>query len=176
MIAPGGGYGPDGPLLMYAALAARRRGAQSHPVMWDLPGAGGDLDDLAAMVHSRVTGVLSSLDAASPVLIGKSLGSLAAPVAADRGLAAVWLTPLLTVPAAVAALRRATRPFLLIGGTADQFWNGDLARSLTPYVTEVTDADHGMLVPGPLAASAAVLGEVTTAVERFLDDVAWPAS
>jgi hypothetical protein len=30
-------------------------------------------------------------------------------------------------------------------------------------------------VPGRLAASAAVLGEVMTAVERFLDDVAWPA-
>ena len=30
---------------------------------------------------------------------------------------------------------------------------GDLARSLTPYVTEVTGADHGMLVPGPLAGS-----------------------
>lgn len=175
VIAPGGGYGPDAPLLMYAGLAARRRGAQPHPVTWDLPGTGGDLDDLAAMVCARVSAVLDSLDVASPVLIGKSLGSLAAPVAAGRGLAAVWLTPLLTRPAAVAALRRATRPFLLVGGTADKFWDGDLARSLTPYVTEVDGADHGMLVPGPLAASAAVLGEVTTAVERFLDDVAWPA-
>jgi hypothetical protein len=31
-----------------------------------------------------------------------------------------------------------------------------------------------MFVPGGLAASAAVLGDVVTAVERFLDDVAWP--
>jgi hypothetical protein len=122
-----------------------------------------------------VAAAVDSLGAASPVLIGKSLGSLAADVAAERALAAVWLTPLLTAPAVVAALRRAASPFLLVGGTADQWWDGNLARSLTPYVTEVTDADHGMLVPGPLAASAAVLGEVTTAVERFLDDVAWPA-
>lgn len=32
-----------------------------------------------------------------------------------------------------------------------------------------------MFVPGrPLKESAAVLGEVATAVERFLDDVVWP--
>jgi hypothetical protein len=32
-----------------------------------------------------------------------------------------------------------------------------------------------MFVPGPLRESAAVLGEVSTAVERFLDEVVWPA-
>jgi hypothetical protein len=31
-----------------------------------------------------------------------------------------------------------------------------------------------MYVPGPLAASAAVLGQVATAVEDFLDEVVWP--
>jgi hypothetical protein len=35
-------------------------------------------------------------------------------------------------------------------------------------------ADHGMYVEGPLAGSAEVLGQVATAVERFLDDVVWP--
>jgi hypothetical protein len=29
-------------------------------------------------------------------------------------------------------------------------------------------------VPGPLANSMAVMGEVVTAVERFLDEVLWP--
>jgi len=33
---------------------------------------------------------------AAPVVVGKSLGSVAAPLAADRGPAAVWFTPLLT--------------------------------------------------------------------------------
>jgi hypothetical protein len=32
-----------------------------------------------------------------------------------------------------------------------------------------------MYVPGPLANSAAVLGQVVTAVEDFLDDIVWPA-
>ena len=102
-------------------------------------------------------------------MIGKSLGSLAAPLVADRGLAAVWFTPLLTDELTVAALRRATGPCLLVGGTADQFWDGKTARTLTPDVVEIQDADHRMFVPGPLAASAAVLGQVITAVEDFLD-------
>ncbi len=37
----------------------------------------------------------------------------------------------------------------------------------------VDRADHGMYVPGPLAASTAVLGQVATAAEKFLDDVIW---
>jgi hypothetical protein len=52
-------------------------------------------------------------------------------------------------------------------------WDGELARELSPHVLEVDGADHGMYVPGPLARSAAVLGEVATAVENFLDDVVW---
>jgi pimeloyl-ACP methyl ester carboxylesterase len=107
------------------------------------------------------------------VVIGKSLGSLAAPLVADRGLAAVWFTPLLTDEPTVAALRRATGPCLLVGGTADQLWDGQIARSLSPQVVEINDADHRMFVPGPLAASAAALGQVMTAVEDFLDRLVW---
>jgi hypothetical protein len=106
---------------------------------------------------------------AAPVVIGKSLASLSAPVVADRGLAAVWLTPILTDEATLSALRAARGPCLLVGGTADPLWDGRTARLVTPNVLEVEDADHGMLVPGALSASAAVLGQVITAVEDFLD-------
>jgi len=80
----------------------------------------------------------------------------------------------LTDEPTVAALRRRTAPCLLVGGTADRFWDGQAARSITPHVVEVAAADHGMFVPGGLSASAAVLGQVMTAVERFLDHVVWP--
>jgi hypothetical protein len=107
-----------------------------------------------------------------PLLIGKSLGTCAAAVAAQRSLPAVWLTPLLSMPWAAAALGRASAPFLLVGGTSDDFWDGELARRLTPHVLEVEGADHGMRVPGPLAESIAVLARVVTGVEEFLD-VLW---
>jgi pimeloyl-ACP methyl ester carboxylesterase len=117
-----------------------------------------------------------TLDAAGEgaLVIAKSLGTFAAPLAADRRLPAAWLTPVLTDSWVVDGLRRATAPFLVVGGTADPLWHGDLARELTPYVLEVPGADHGMYVEGPLARSAEVLGQVATAVERFLDEVVWP--
>src|SRR6266545_9454 len=85
-----------------------------------------------------------------------------------------WVTPLLHVPAVAAALGRANAPALLVGGTADRSWDGELARRLSSHVLEVPDADHGMYVPGPLTASVAVLGRVVLAVEEFLDAIGWP--
>jgi hypothetical protein len=90
VLAPGGNYGADGPLLMYARLAVQHRGGRTHPIVWELSG---DPDfsryrlRVASQVESAVEEVTAAAGAA-PVVIGKSLGSLAAPVAADRGLAA----------------------------------------------------------------------------------------
>lgn len=175
VLAPGGNYGADGPLLMYARLAVQRRGGHVHAVTWEFA-EGRDFRQQRQQVASQVETAVDEVTAATgaaPVVIGKSLGSLAAPLVADRGLAAVWFTPLLTDEPTAAALRRATGPCLLVGGTADRFWNGQTARSLNADVVEVDGADHGMFVPGRLAASAAVLGTVITAVEDFLDHV-WP--
>jgi hypothetical protein len=175
VLAPGGNYGADGPLLMYARLAVQHRGGHVHPIVWELsgdPDFGQYRRRVASQVESAVEEVTAATGAA-PVVIGKSLGSLAAPVAGDRGLAAVWFTPLLTDEPTVAALRRATGPCMLVGGTADRFWDGQAARSLPAEVVEVDGADHGMFVPGRLAGSAAALGQIITAVEDFLDHV-WP--
>jgi hypothetical protein len=176
VLAPGGGYGPDGPLLMYARLAVEYRDGTTQPITWDLSESS-DYRQERQQVASQVATAVDELTTATgsaPLLIGKSLGSLAAPVAADRGLPAVWFTPLLTDQLTVAALRRATAPFLLVGGTAVKFWDSRAARALSPDVLEIPGADHGMFVPGPLVGSAAVLGEVVTAVEYFLDRVVWP--
>jgi hypothetical protein len=173
VVAPGGGYGPDGPLLMYARLAVERRGGQVLPIAWRLT-PGGDVGQHRRQVASQVESAVAEITAATgaaPLVIGKSLGSLAAPVAADRGLAAVWFTPLLTDEPTAAALRRTSDPCLLVGGTGDQFWDGTVTRSLPAEIVEIDGADHGMFVPGPLANSAAVVGQVTTAVETFLDRI-----
>lgn len=176
IVAPGGGYGPDGPLLMYSRLAVQRRGGRTQSITWQLP-EDADLAERRREVASQVESAVEQMTAfagAEPLVIGKSLGSLAAPLVADRGLAAVWLTPLLTDEPTVAALRRAEGPCLLAGGTGDQFWDGPIARSITKYVVEIDGADHGMFLPGRLATSAAVLGQVITAVEDFLDRAVWP--
>jgi pimeloyl-ACP methyl ester carboxylesterase len=176
VLIPGRWYGASAPLLMYSGDAAEARGARIRPISWAPPDH--TPDTAGPWVSEQVAPVLDELAAEQPLvrplLIGKSLGTHAAALAADRQLPAVWLTPLLTSDGVVAALRRASAPCLLIGGTADIAWDGELARELSPHVLEVPDADHGMYVPGPLAASAEVLGRVATAVEEFLDEVVWP--
>jgi hypothetical protein len=163
-------FGPHAPLLFYPSWAAQARGAQIHPLSWPEPRPRLPQPDF---VRAQVEPVLDELPPRT-LLIGKSLGTLAAPVAAERGLPAIWLTPVLTEERVVEALRAATAPFLLVGGGGDSMWKSDLAKELTPYLLEIDGADHGMMLPGPLAASAAVLGFVVTAVEQFLDGVVWP--
>lgn len=177
VVAPGRFYGADAPLLMFAALAVEQRGGLVRRISWVVPEDAVDEAEriwVPGQVAEAVDAISAAAGVAAPVVIGKSLGTLAAPLAASRGLPAVWLTPLLTDEPTLTALRQATAPCLLIGGTADEVWDGELARSVTPHVLEIDGADHGMFVPGRLARSADVLGQVVTAVEDFLDHQVWP--
>jgi hypothetical protein len=177
VLVPGQRYGTDGPLLMYPGLAVERRGGYTHRLSWAVPEFADDDDERAwvtGQVAAAIDATVTATGVAAPVVIGKSLASLSAPVVADRRLTAIWLTPILTDERTVSALRAAEGPCLLVGGTADRVWDGRTARLITPHVLEVEGADHGMLVPRGLSASAAVLGQVVTAVEAFLDRVAWP--
>ncbi len=108
----------------------------------------------AAVAHAH--------DAQELLVIGKSLSTLAAGVAADRGWRAVWLTPLLRNEEVVAMLRRRTAPALLVGGTADGSWDGALARELSGDVLELDGADHGL-------ARIEHLPQIVAAVAAFAD-------
>ncbi|MCP2321868.1 hypothetical protein HDA40_000375 [Hamadaea flava] len=179
VIFPGGRFGPYTALLTFAAEAAELRGARIVAHSWTRPDEPPTLalEQRKAWVTAEAEPVLDRIAADAPELkplvIAKSLGTCAAGLAADRGLPAIWLTPLLNQPEVVAELRRATAPMLLVGGLADHSWDSGLARELTPRLLEIPDADHGLLVPGRLAASAAVLGRVATAIEDFLDEITW---
>lgn len=173
LVIPGRMYGPAAPLPMYAGEVAGRRGARVHRHSWSAEPPEQYGPHLESWVREQISPALARIGG-KPLLIGKSLGTLAAAPAAERSLPAVWLTPLLTVPWALASLERATAPFLLVGGTADSAWDGTSARRLTPHVLEVADADHAMYVPGPLTESIAVLARVVVAVEEFLDAIGWP--
>lgn len=145
-----------------------------HRLSWSAEPPDHTKPEVEAWVCAQVAPVLDQVGG-TPLLVGKSLGVNAAGLAAQRGLPAVWLTPVLRfMPWVVEALAAATAPFLLIGGSADRGWDTDLARGLTPHVFVVDGADHGMYVPGPLRDSVKVLGEVVDVVEMFLDDIAWP--
>ncbi|MCD0447013.1 alpha/beta hydrolase [Glycomyces sp. A-F 0318] len=177
LLLPGRNYSVQGPLLMYTHVALQSRGAHTYPIAWK------DVDRIAADEHGMVEGVCEQTEAVldrvhnddPPLLVGKSLGSAAAILAAHHGLPAIWFTPLLQHYPIVQALRRATAPFLLIGGSADPAWNQTLAKDLPGEFREIRGADHGMFIRGrPLIDSAHALADVIEAVEAFIDTAVWP--
>jgi hypothetical protein len=90
------------------------------------------------------------------LVLAKSVTTRAAGLVAERGWAGIWLTPLLDDAESVAGLRRRSAPALLVGGTADPSWDGELARELSDDVLEVGGADHGLarIDQAPLIAAA----------------------
>jgi len=172
VLVPGVGYTTQGPLLSFAGVALSRRGIDAHHVSWQLPSGldrAGQLRFVIDQVSAALDTVAAQAPGATPVIVAKSIGTLAAPLAAERGLPAIWLTPLVKLDFVADAIRRSTAPALLVGGTADSLWDGAVARDTGRQVLEVPDADHVMYVPGPLRESARVLGEIATAIEEFLD-------
>jgi hypothetical protein len=174
LVVPGGMFGPAAGLLLYAGAVAEGRGATVHRLAWSQEPPNPFGPEIEGWVRAEVTRALDAVGG-SPLLIGKSLGTYAAPLIAERCLPAVWITPVLTVPSVAAAIGRATAPCLLVVGTADAMWDGAAARRLTRYVLEIEGADHGMQLPGPLTESIAILGRVVVEIEGFLDAIDWPA-
>lgn len=89
---------------------------------------------------------------------------------AERGLAAIWLTPLLVRPEVAAALDATRAPTLLVGSTADPTWaDGRCPANDMLEILELEGLDHSLQVDGDPRASLAALGQVTERVGAFLE-------
>ena len=163
---PGRGYGPQAPLLHYARLLLRGRGWAVRTVDWEkVPGL--DPADHVA-VAAFAAELLATADPARDLVVGKSLGSLALPAAAERGVPGVWLTPLLGLEDVRRAAARAAASALLIGGTADPYWDGAAAAATGAAVLEVPGADHSLERPGDLHGTLDVLASVLSRMDEHL--------
>lgn len=175
VVLPGRMFGAHVPQLFFPMIAAMRRGAQPIAVSWAAEVVDGlPAEQVPSWVASQVSPVVVGCDAATTVVIGKSLGSYAAGLVAELGIPAIWVTPVLTSDEVVSGLRRSVVPFMLAGGTADSLWDSAVARDLTPHVVEIDGGDHGLFDPGPLDRSAKNIGVLAAACEQFLDEVVWP--
>jgi hypothetical protein len=167
VVLPGVRYFSQAPLLWFAREAAQAAGwsvlelserapADEEPFEW---------------MRKRAASALDAADAATVAVIGKSLGSAAAPLVAERGLAAVWLTPLLVRPDVVRALASSSGPALLVGSSADPTWSdGEQPGGGSVSVLEFEGLDHSLQVSGDPLASLDVLREVTERIGAFLED------
>ncbi|HST43034.1 MAG TPA: hypothetical protein VLK58_26145 [Conexibacter sp.] len=165
VILPGARYPTRAPLLWFAREVAIAKGFGVLEVL-DEPTAD---EDPFAWVRDRAQRALDHQPAPTTVLLGKSLASHVADLAVERELPAIWLTPLLDRPEVRAAVTAATRPLLLVGGTADPSWQPDgLGSSVLLSQLELTGHDHALQIPRDPIASIGSLKKVTKHVERFL--------
>jgi hypothetical protein len=167
VVLPGMQYTTQAPLLWFAREAAVAQGYTVLEVLDSLP----DGADPAGWTRDRARRALDH--AAGPateiVVVGKSLASAAAGLAADRLLPAVWLTPLLNQDHVLDDVARASRPALLVGGSQDETWRPDaLPDSGLLEIVHLDGLDHSLQRPGDPAASLQALGAVTERVGRFL--------
>ena len=165
IVLPGARYLPGYPLLWFTRTTLCARDWTVLEV-WDEWRGG---SDPAAWVAARATAALARLDAAAqPMLVGKSISSHAASVAAERALPGIWLTPLLTTDAVFEAVRRSSAPMLLVGGSADAVWDEARARQLARALT-IPDANHSLEIAGDPIASLDALRSVVEAIGAFVD-------
>lgn len=152
IVLPGSRYTPDGPMLFFATQVALDRGWDVRQVWWEVPELASDADE-AAWVSSRLDAALDGYEG-RVLVVAKSLGTLAAPVAAARGYDAAWLTPLLGQPDVAAALSAWSTAQLVVIGDRDPRFRQDVLDGL-PGECLVVPGDHVLRVPGDAAATVA---------------------
>jgi len=171
LVAPGRAYSPAAPLLELARLALLQHDVTVQQIWWDSTARGDE--DPEAWVRRHVAAAHASEDADHVLVVGKSLGTRAASYAAERGLDAIWFTPLLVDPVVAEGIAANPGRQLLVGGVADELWDVSVARELADAgceVLQVADADHSMGTPD-VVRTAEIHLEVARAVEAFLTDL-----
>jgi hypothetical protein len=168
VVLPGVRYFSQAPLLWFAREAAQAAGWSVLELSERAPAD----EEPFAWMRDRAARALDAAGDGTVAVIGKSLGSAAAPLAAERELPAVWLTPLLVRPEVAAAVRGATAAALLIGSPADPTWaDGEQPVGGSAEVLEFEGLDHSLQVERDPLASLDVLRQVTERVGAFLRGV-----
>ncbi|MCD4525921.1 hypothetical protein [Nocardioides sp. cx-173] len=165
VVLPGRQYTADGPLLFFATQVALDRGWDVRQVWWEAPARGGGADEIT-WVGDQLDAAVGGYDG-RVLVVGKSLGTLAAARAAARGYDAAWLTPLLNEPDAAAPLLTYPAAQLVVIGSEDPYLSRDVLDAL-PGERRVVAGDHVLRVPGDVAASVASHGLVARMFDAWL--------
>jgi hypothetical protein len=166
VILPGVAYFSQAPLLWFAREAATAQGWSALELSERAPPG----QEPFAWMRDRAERTLDTAGAETVAVIGKSLASAAAPLVAERGLPAVWLTPLLVRPEVVESLGASRAPALLVGSRADPTWaDGELPSGDSIELLELQGLDHSLQVEGDPGASLDVLRQVTERIGAFLE-------
>ena len=152
VVLPGRRYTPDGPLLFFAAQTALTRGWDVRQVWWEVPDLEDD-DAEVAWVCDQLAAAVEGYEGRCSSL-GSRLGTLAAPLAAERRYQAAWLTPLLSEPDMAEVLTTYPADQYVVIGESDPYLSREVFDSL-PGETLLVPGDHVLRVPDDPAAMAA---------------------
>ncbi len=165
VVLPGARYLPFAPLLWFAREVALARGWSVLEV-WDE--YRDRSEDPWRWVFERAEAALRRAGDAQVALVTKSIASRAVTIAAERGLPGVWLTPLLHDDDIAVGFEQLSASALLVGGTADESWDGDFARRAGHDVLELDGADHGLQISGDPLGSVDALRRVAERIDVFV--------
>ena len=165
VVLPGARYLPFAPLLWFSREVVLARGWSVLEV-WDE--YVDRSEDPWRWVEERAEAALARAGDAQVLLVTKSLTSRAVRLAGERGLPGIWLTPLLHETEIAQGFEVLDAPALLVGGTADESWDGEMARRAGREVLELDGGDHGLQIPGDPLASVDALRRVAERVDAFV--------
>ena len=165
VVLPGALYLPFAPLLWFAREVALARGWSVLEV-WDE--YRDRSEDPWRWVFERAEAALRHAGDARTALATKSITSRAVTMAAEIGLPGIWLTPLLRDDEIATGFEQLSAPALLVGGTADESWDGELARGTGHEVLELEGANHAVQIEGDPLASVDALRRVVERMDAFV--------
>jgi hypothetical protein len=128
------------------------RGWNVRQIWWEVPEFSSDAEAVA-WAGAQLDEALHGYDG-RVMVVAKSLGTLAAPLAAERGYDAAWLTPILTEPNVAKALEFYPATQLVVIGSSDPYLRQDVLAAL-PGERLVVPGDHILRVPGDPAGMMA---------------------
>jgi hypothetical protein len=168
VLLPGAQYAVTWPLLWFAREAATEQGWSVLAVRDEHRGG-----EPFAWACDRAERALAATGAERVAVVGKSLASGAAGLAGDRGLPAVWLTPLLDSADVVDGLARTRAPTVLVGSADDRTWDAAaIPDNPALEIVELQGVDHSLQRKGDVQGSLDALRRVTQAVAAFLGRLA----
>lgn len=134
-------------------------------IWWEVPEFGSDADEVA-WVAAQLDAAVDDYEG-QVLVVAKSLGTLAASRAADRGYDAAWLTPLLSEPDLGEPLLSYPAAQFVVIGSSDPYLSRDVLDRL-PGERLVVPGDHILRIPGDAAAMVASHERFVRAFDAWL--------
>jgi hypothetical protein len=168
VILPGTGYTAKAPLLYWTATLLSQHGWRVEAVEWSSRVFPDDPQEARTRIDGELQQAVEAVGGRVDLVVAKSIGTHALPWALDRGVAGVWLTPVLTDAGIVDGLTRASSAHLAAGGDRDPLW-APARRMVTEARLRTLDgADHSLVASGDWRRSLDLQREVFEAIETHV--------